>query len=159
MVELELLQNISLLKGLNREQLVRILALSTLREYQGEKALFSEGEKATRLWFLISGRVELRFDLPLRKTSPAAAVTLIEPGQTIGFSSLVPPHRYSLSGYCLGERCVLVEVGGPELKGLMDQDPAMGYVIMSTLARVISKRFRAMQEEAVRREGYDLLMN
>ena len=159
MVDLELLERVSLLKGLSRDQLARIQPLAVLREFQGETVLFSEGEQAELLWFLISGRVELRFELPLRKSSPAAAVTVIEPGQTVGFSSLVPPHRYTLTGLCPEEMTVLVELEGQAFRELMDQDTSMGYIVMSTLARVISKRFRAMQDEVVKREGYELLMS
>ncbi len=158
MVELEVLEKVSLLKGLDPGQMAEVQALAAIREYEEGAVLFSEGEKAEFLRFVISGQVDLRFDLPLRATSKATTVTTIKPGKSMGFSSLVKPHRYALTGYCTGGKCVIVEVGGEELRALMDEKPEIGYILMSNLARVISKRFRAMQEEVVRREGYDILM-
>ena len=158
MIDLEMLREISLLKGLNTDQLARIQAIASLNEYEGGEILFSEGEKADYLRFLVSGEVDLRFDLPMRTTSKATTVTTVRPGKSIGFSSLVAPHRYALTGYCTGTKCVTIEVKGDEMKEIMDDDPGFGYILMSNLARVISKRFRAMQEEVVKREGYDILM-
>ena len=158
MVELEVLQGVSLLRGLNPEQVAKVQALSNLREHTAGEVLFKEGQKADLLRFLISGEVDLRFDLPMRETSKATTVTTIKPGKSMGFSALVEPHRYALSGYCTSDRCTLVEVLGKELRKVMDEDAGIGYVIMDNLARVISKRFRAMQEEVVQREGYDILM-
>lgn len=75
---------------LERQVRARLARLGTLRAIAPGDVLIREGEPAETLGILLSGRVGLRLRVPER--GPVTILT-IEPGDVIGWSALVPPHR------------------------------------------------------------------
>jgi CRP-like cAMP-binding protein len=67
--------------------------------------LVREGETADTLGILLAGRVGLRMRVPERGT---VTILTIEPGDVIGWSALVPPHRSTSTAVVLvaGEMAV-----------------------------------------------------
>jgi hypothetical protein len=62
-----------------------------------------------------------------------------------------------LSAYCVTEKCELVKIEKYDLMRVFDQDPRIGYLIMSYLVRVVGFRFQEFQEEYARVMGEDVL--
>ena len=141
-------RRVDLFKGLNQDQVARIQEGCHEREYKREEKLFGEGENAERLWVVVEGLVELRFDLPGRDTSEENTISSISAAETFGWSSFVSPYKCRLSAYCASKSCNVLQLNKEFLTKLFEKDSRMGYVIMINLAKIISKRFHQLQELA-----------
>jgi CRP-like cAMP-binding protein len=100
MAVLDFLKRVDIFKGLSDDQLNKIQPGCQEVEYHGGHRLFAEGENSDRVWIVTAGQVDLRFDLPGRSTSEENTIFSISAGNTLGWSSFVPPHQYKLSAYC-----------------------------------------------------------
>ena len=158
MVDLELLERVVLFSGLDRDQLARIQPHCDLLALDEGHKIISGGEKAVYLYFVLEGKVDLRFDLPLRSSSEETTISTIRPGSSFGWASLVEPHIYHLSAYSTTDNCRVGRVKGSDLLAIFNKDKALGYEVMSHLCRLIAKRFSVMQDEVVKREGFDIMM-
>ncbi len=145
---LETLQGVEVFEGLAPEQLGEIAEGCEERSYQAGDRLFAEGEEARHLWVLTRGRVDLRFDLPGRSSSPENTIDTVTEGEAMGWSSFVSPYEYKLSAYCAGGACSVICIEKTFLTGLFLRFPDMGYRVVSALTRVASRHFQHLQESA-----------
>ena len=99
--------------------------------------------------------MELRYELPRGESTSDQALSVVEPGGSWGWSAMVPPHKYTLSGYCTSAACRFIRLQREDLWELFEQNPRIGYVFMRNLAVVIGQRFHAVQDELARRQGFD----
>ena len=157
MISLEFFKNVEIFKGLNNEQLAEIIKCGQEEEFQHETRLFEKGENAAYLWIVREGRVELRFDFPGLASSEQNTISSIPEAGAFGWSSIVAPNKYRLSGYSTGGRCKLVKFERESLLKLFEKDPDIGYMVMSKLATLVGTRFHNLQEEAARRRGQDIM--
>ncbi|MBI4197705.1 MAG: cyclic nucleotide-binding domain-containing protein [Chloroflexi bacterium] len=133
-----------LLRGLEPEQLQKVAAVSRTVEYPPDSTLFKEGDPLEELYIVERGRVKLIMAAVLWEGGSTLlhVVHVIGPYGAFGWSALVEPHRATLSAYT-GTGCRLVAIRGAELLGLMEQDPVMGYRVMTALAGLIAQRLEA----------------
>lgn len=163
MVDLEFLRQVGLFKGLEDDDLLRLQACCQERVANRDERIFQgggakgEGDHARFVYVLVTGEIALRFDLPMRETGADTTVLVIEPGKSFGWSALVPPYRYSLSAYCTSTTAKMLAFKRECLLSLFDEFPKIGYVIMTNLGKVISKRFFGLQEEYAIQMGHRLM--
>ena len=157
MISLDFLKTVEIFQGLSNEQLAEIIRCGEEVALQDETRLFEKGENAAYLWIVREGRVDLRFDLPGLASSEKNTISSIAKAGAFGWSSIVPPYKYRLSGYSTGSGCKLIKVERESLLKLFEKDPDIGYVVMSNLATLIGTRFHNLQEEAARRRGQDIM--
>ena len=133
-----------LFQGLSESRLQRLNEVA--KEFKALKGqwLFQENNSADRMYVLKSGAVEMLtrvnddFELP---------VSIIRsPGRCFGTSSLVPPHKYSLSARC-AEDAVLFEIRRNDLEQLTQRDSTLGYIIMANLAQHLLDRLKETRQE------------
>jgi toluene monooxygenase system ferredoxin subunit len=158
MLPTSFLKTVSLFAGLGDDQ------LSGLQRCCGESVsleagarVFAEADLAESLYVVVGGRVALRFDLPGRDTDPARTLMSVEPGGVVGWSALVPLHRYTLSAYVVDGPCQLLRFRRAELLASLDRDPAVGYVVMKNLVGLVADRFLAFEHKAALALGRDAL--
>lgn len=133
-----------LLRGLEPGQLQKVAAFSRTVEYPSDSTLFKEGDLLEELYIVERGGVKLIMDAVLWEGGSTLRhmVHVIGPYGAFGWSALVEPHRATLSAYT-GTGCRLVAIRGTELLELMEQDPVMGYRVMTALAGLIAQRLEA----------------
>jgi len=148
MSDLDFLKDVDSFQGLNAEQLEQIKAGCRMLEYQVGERFFAEGETAEHLWVLQEGKTDLRFELPGRPTSEENTISTAGANDTLGYSSFVPPYRYKLSAYCTTRTCRLVRIEKTFLLNLFEQDPQLGFVLVSNLASIASAHFKQLQRSA-----------
>lgn len=153
----EFLGQVEVFRGLTSPQLKLIEPCCQINTFKQENRLFREDEEAEYLWALISGKVDLRFELPGEETSQEMTISRIEKGGTFGWSSLVPPHLYRLSAYCVSKSIEVAQISRECLTKIFNEDPRIGYQVMSNIAFVIGTRFQALQDELAFREGSGML--
>ena len=148
MADREFLKRVDIFKGLSDAQLDKILPGCQEIEYQGGHRLFAEGESSDRVWIVTAGQVDLRFDLPGRSTSEENTIFTITAGNTLGWSSFVPPYQYKLSAYCATRTCNILQIKKEFLINLFEKDSRMGYFVISNLTGVASTHFHQLQNSS-----------
>ena len=148
MLILYFLKKVDIFKGLDDVQLELISTGCHEKEYQAGDRLFAEGENADRVWIVMDGRVDLRFDLPGRSSTEENTIFSITAGNTLGWSSFVPPYQYKLSAYCATRSCKIVQINKEHLTDLFEKDNRLGYQVILNLAGVASMHFHSLQKSA-----------
>ena len=103
MVDKEKIASTEIFRELNRDQLEKIANLCEEIRFDDGDKIITDGKTNDFFFILEEGRVDLRFEVPYRKTSKEMTVLTIEPGECFGWSALVPPHKATLSGYSIGK--------------------------------------------------------
>ncbi|RPI97668.1 MAG: cyclic nucleotide-binding domain-containing protein [Chloroflexi bacterium] len=125
------------------ETLSRLAALSEEIICRAGEALFREGEEASRLYILLSGKVNVQVQ-PIALTQPLRIVLLNTPGELVGWSGFMPPSYYTATAICQQDSRLLA-FDGAAFNRLLDENPVTGLVIMRRIAAVISQRLRTIQ--------------
>jgi len=142
------LKKVDIFKGLNQDQLTAVNKGAREKKYLYGDRLFAEGENADRIWLVIEGKVDLRFDLPGRPTSEENTVFSITATETLGWSSFVPPFKYALSAYSATKSCKVLQIKKEHLLECFEKDPRMGLIFMTNVAAIASRHFDQLQESA-----------
>jgi NADP-reducing hydrogenase subunit HndB len=145
---LNFLEKVDIFKGLNKDQLKAANKRGREKQYLYGDRLFAEGENADRIWLVIDGQVDLRFDLPGRPTSEENTIFSITAHQTLGWSSFVPPCKYALSAYSATKSCNILQINKDHLLECFEKDPRMGLKFMTNVAAITSGHFDQLQESA-----------
>ena len=132
-----------LFEGLSETQVNSIIAIGNETRIQNGQWLFREGEDAEQMFVLKTGEVELltavdEVELP---------ITIIrEAGNCFGTSTLVPPHKYSLSARGV-EDGILLALKKTDLENLIKADYELGYPILINLAGHFLDRLKETRQE------------
>jgi len=145
---LDVLEKVEIFKGLNHDQLNAVKKGGREKEYLFGGRLFAEGEDADRIWLVLEGQVDLRFDLPGRPTSEENTIFSITAAQTLGWSTFVPPFKYALSAYSATKSCKILQINKDHLLECFEKDPRMGLMFMTNVAGIASMHFDQLQESA-----------
>jgi NADP-reducing hydrogenase subunit HndB len=148
MDDLNFLEKFEIFKGFNKDQLKTVKKGGQQKEYLYGDRLFAEGEDADRIWLVMEGRVDLRFELPGRPTSEENTVFSITVAQTLGWSSFVPPFKYALSAYITTKTCKVLQITKDHLLECFEKDPHMGLMFMTNVAAIASMHFDQLLESA-----------
>jgi CRP-like cAMP-binding protein len=138
MVSIELLRKASLFEGLTDDQLAQVSKIASQVEVQPNQVVFAENDRASNLYVVVSGRVALLIDIGGGKQT---MVDTISPGETFGWSAVVPPHTMTASAKSV-EPTVLLSLPGRQIRDFCLTDCRMCYQIMENLARTISTRLK-----------------
>ncbi len=162
MISIDFLRTFEIFKELDDNQLEAVRGCCELVEYQQGDKLFTEGDDATQVWIIINGGVDLRFELPAgRPTSEANTVSSVKTddaaAKILGWSCFVPPYKMRLSAYCVSRKCEIVRIPKKDLLELFQQDPKMGYSVLSFLMKVVGFRFHQFQDVVARNIGENLM--
>ena len=142
---LSFLKTVDIFKGLTDDQLERIHNGCVETEYQHGDRLFAEGQDADRIWIVKDGEVDLRFELPGRPSTHQNTVLTITSPMALGWSSFMSPHQYKLAAYCATRTCRVLQIKKDFLLSLFENDPQLGYRVISNLAAVASFHFHRLQ--------------
>ena len=159
MAKLDIIQQSRVFRGLNSQQLQKIVSISREDTYTTRQAIFKEGEPAQNFYILEEGKAILEMRLaPVGEHSPSplATIDVIVKGETFGWSALVEPHIFTLSA-TTADKSRVIAVDGGKLRELMDADPVMGYQVMAGLSEVIASRLSHTRQMLLSERGLALL--
>jgi CRP-like cAMP-binding protein len=148
MINTELLAQSPLFAGLPESYLEPFAALAEEITCTAGNALFREGEEASRLYILLTGKINVQVQ-PTSLTHPLTIVSLSTFGQLVGWSGFMLPNYYTASAVCL-EDCRLLAFNGAAFNRILEDDPALGFPIMRRIADVISQRLRLIQSNVLK---------
>jgi CRP-like cAMP-binding protein len=133
-----------LLQGLSPDETEKALALGSLIALTSGEELFHLGTEAGSLYLVTRGRIRLTLPMQVRGREEHILVEERSPGQTVGWSALIPPYRFTLTATALVHSEVLA-IPGDALRGHFAASPAAGCAISLNLAAVIGQRLQLFQ--------------
>jgi CRP-like cAMP-binding protein len=126
-----------LFQGLGEQAMAEIARIAVRDSYEKGAFLFRAGDAATHLYILEEGRIRLS----VRGTGHFAQI-VSEPGDALGWSSMVDRESYTASAECLVPVKVL-KLDRDRLERVLEADPAGGLSFYKRLAWLIGQRLTA----------------
>jgi CRP-like cAMP-binding protein len=133
-----------LLAGLSEVDCNKVLELGSPITLPSGAELFALGAQADNLFIVERGRVKLTLPMQVRGKQEDITVEEIKSGQTVGWSALIPPHRFTLKATALMDTELIV-LDRKTLQAYFSAQPAVGCVISLNLAVVIGHRLQLFQ--------------
>jgi CRP/FNR family transcriptional regulator, cyclic AMP receptor protein len=125
--------------GLSPEAVARLAGIAKLRDVEAGTELTREGQVTESLSIVLSGRVALRTLVPERGM---VTILTVEPGDVVGWSAIVPPHRGSATAIAI-EPVRLLELPGERLRALLRSDHALAASVYPRVLQAVSRRLAA----------------
>jgi CRP-like cAMP-binding protein len=134
-----------LFKGLAPDETKAFLRQCQEMTYPDGTNLFMEKTEATKLYMILSGGIDLHFEMPQRENADTTIASR-KPGDAVGWSAIVPPHRYRLSGYCRG-KTTLLEIDRDTLQVMFETNYHLAYIFMRNIAVLTGERLHHVQDK------------
>ncbi len=125
--------------GLPAETQARLAGLGHMRRIEVGTELLREGEIAEEFGIVVSGRVALRMLVPERGM---VTILTVEPGDIVGWSAIVPPHRATLTAVAI-EPVEAVMFEGEALRATLRGDHALAATLYPRVLQTVSRRLTA----------------
>jgi CRP/FNR family transcriptional regulator, cyclic AMP receptor protein len=128
------LDNAYLFQGMSGETQKKILETATEESYAPGDFIFHQSDSARHFYILVEGRVRISVGL-----QELLAHVASDPGDVIGWSSLMENNSYTATAECLGPVKVL-KIANSQLDQILQADPASGMVFFKQLAVLVGRR-------------------
>lgn len=133
-----------LLNGLSQAEVEQVLELGTKVIVPRGTFLFRLGEPADRLFLIERGRIRLSLPMQIRGQEEDILVEERSAGQTTGWSTLIPPFRFTLNAAAQIETEVIT-LPREALREYLAAHPMAGQKVAMNLAAVIGHRLQLFQ--------------
>ncbi len=134
MVEATSLKGTYLVSGLGEDAMAQIAAISQVQTYSSGRCLIQIGDPADKFFVILSGRIRVT-------TSDGDELGQIGEGSILGEMGLVDAQNSTANATCVGHVSAIV-IPIPEMRQLMNQNRAWGFVVLANISRVMSDRLR-----------------
>jgi CRP-like cAMP-binding protein len=133
-----------LVRGLTAEDQAAVLALGRPVSLTAGQVLFALGAEADSLFLVRRGRIALT--LPMQVAGREQEVVIEEPGadETLGWSALVPPHRFTMKATAPLATEVLA-IRRNDLLHYCAANPRVGQMVVLNIAGIVAKRLQVFQ--------------
>jgi CRP-like cAMP-binding protein len=128
------IQQVELTRGVGKDFVKALTAMSVKEEHEQGAILFRKGEPANHAYLLLLGRVHLK----MGETGHVVHI-VSRPGETFGWSSLVNRDVFSSTAECV-QQTNLRKLHRKDLRRLLDKDPVNGLIFFQRLAGMLGDR-------------------
>ncbi len=118
-MDTELLDRFALLEGFSQDQVEILKPIIEDICYQANQVIFEQGAEADYLYFVMDGKVSIRFK---PEDGPELTVAELDRGGVFGWSSALGCHSYTSSAICV-EESLLLRMEGGKLKKSLPRTP------------------------------------
>jgi len=133
-----LLADIPLLEGLDADTLALLAGCARNVHFDPGSPVIRRGDQADDFYLIRHGSVILETYVPGRGS---VTIETLESGEVLGWSWLFSPYRWHLDARALtAVRATAFD--GACLRGKCEDDPALGYALMSRFAQVLIERLQ-----------------
>ncbi len=132
-------------KGFAPDETEAFLRRCEEKTYPDGTNLFMEQTEATKLYLILKGGIDLHFEMQQRENADTTIASR-KPGAAVGWSAIVPPHQYRLSGYCRGETSLL-EIDRETLQLIFETNYHLAYIFMRNIAVLTGERLHHVQDK------------
>jgi CRP/FNR family transcriptional regulator, cyclic AMP receptor protein len=133
-----------LLKSLPADTAQEVLALAGRLAAPAGAVLFELGSGAEHLYVIDRGRVNLTLPMEVYGREEDILVEERSAGQTLGWSALIPPHRFTLKATAQIDTDLIAFPRGA-LQDFLAAHPEVGYQVMTNLAATVGQRLQVFQ--------------
>jgi CRP-like cAMP-binding protein len=138
------IEQADMLHGVSAADAARLIALGSRIQVPTGAQLFELGTEAGDVFIIERGRIALTLPMRIGARHEDILVEERTAGQMVGWSGLIPPHRFTLKASAQIDTDVLVLPRAPVL-AFFDANPAIGYVVMQNLASIVGQRLQVFQ--------------
>jgi CRP-like cAMP-binding protein len=136
-----MLKGHDLFRTLTVEQEDRVSGFSSLKKFQRGETVYKQDAPATHIFMLIKGLVQLR--LPAESAEFSMIVSKVEPDYLFGLAPLMSGQRYTVTAQCVQD-CEVLAIEAKPLQAILEENPFVGYLVMTAVARAYSERYTEM---------------
>jgi CRP-like cAMP-binding protein len=133
-----------LLKGLDEREAQELLAAGKRMSLTSGAELFHLGDTAGSIYLVVRGRLRLTLPMQVRQKEEDVLVEERSSGQTVGWSALIPPYRFTLTATAPLETEVIA-LPRETLNRYFAEHPESAYTIAMNLASGIGQRLQLFQ--------------
>ncbi len=136
-----------LFEGLTPEELSLFTPLCFRFAVVEDGMVFAEGREASNLYLVAEGQIALQKGVraPHGRHSRRTTIAMCRPGEVVGWSALVAPHRYTLSAVAW-QSSKLVRMDSKLLRRVLDQNHDTGYKVIRDLSIIMARRLRQITQ-------------
>jgi CRP-like cAMP-binding protein len=143
------IEQADLLHGVGAPDAARLTALGSRVHVPTGAQLFELGSEADGVYLIERGRIALTLPMRIGARQEDVLVEERTAGQMVGWSGLIPPHRFTLKASAQIDTDVIVLPRAPVL-AFFAANPAIGYVVMQNVASIVGQRLQVFQAMWVR---------
>jgi CRP/FNR family cyclic AMP-dependent transcriptional regulator len=136
--------NPDLLQGLPQDEADRVLALGKRVVLTAGAELFHLGDVAESIYVVMRGRLRLTMPMQVRSHDEDVLVEERAGSETVGWSALIPPHRFTLTAAASIET-ELIALPREALNRHFAEHPETGFAISTNLSKIIGQRLQLFQ--------------
>lgn len=144
MLDIIKLKRMELFKGLDDTRLEEIASLCDQRRFEANDILFKADDVAKEMFILLSGRVALNVPVSVLMVERQMQIDSKVSGDLLGWSALVPPHKYTLTATAT-EPVEVAAIGSDALFKYFEENSQSGFLIMTNVARIIGERLNQVK--------------
>jgi CRP-like cAMP-binding protein len=133
-----------LFKGLPPAEADRLLALGKPLLLTSGAELFHLGDTAASIYLIVRGRLRLTLPMQVRSHEENVFVEERSSGQTVGWSALIPPYRFTLTATAALETEVIA-FSRDALNQYGAGNPETAHIVSMNLAGLIGQRLQLFQ--------------
>jgi CRP/FNR family transcriptional regulator, cyclic AMP receptor protein len=112
--------------------------------------IFREGEQADSFYLILQGKIALELFAPGRGS---LTIQTLEDGDIVGYSWLIPPHRYRFDGRAVKDTHAIA-LDGAWLRAKCKEDYKLGYEVMYRIATILAHSLGATRLRLLDVYGY-----
>jgi CRP/FNR family cyclic AMP-dependent transcriptional regulator len=140
---IDLLKKINLFENLSEAELEKILKICVKQFYAKDSTIFKEGEAGDRCYIITSGSVRISKLIP---NIGEEALAVLKPGNYFGEMALIDNFPRSANAIT-NEDADVFAINKTELDKILIDDRDLGYKLLWTFTRTLSKRLRETNEK------------
>ncbi len=144
---LEALANHAFLKGMSPAHLTALAGCTQRMTITAGQYLGREREPAQAFYLIQAGQVVIEIH---KRDHGAVRLQTLGPGSIVGWSWLVPPHRWQFDAR-VAETVQVLALDADALRRQCEQDHELGYQLLKRLVAVIASRLAATRHEILER--------
>ena len=133
-----------LLAGLTDREAMDVLALGTRVTLAAGETLFPLGAAANSLYLIQVGLITLSMPMQIAGREEEVRIDERLPGQTVGWSTLIPPHRFTLTATA-PVMTELLAFPREKLLQHFESQPLVGYAVARNIAALVGERLQVFQ--------------
>ncbi len=140
-IDKQALRACEVFSALNHDELRKVASSALEKQYDAGTVIFQEGDSADELLVVEEGKVAVQITLPetLGQMRRRITVDVVNRNEIVGWSALVAPYIYTLTGVCL-QAVKVLSISGSELRQLVRDDYSIGYKLLKQLTKVVASR-------------------
>lgn len=135
--------------GLPDQDAADLASLASRIVLPAGSSLFTLGSEATHVYAVERGRIDLTLPIEIAGALQDVLVEERTVGQVLGWSALIPPHRFTLKATAPLETELLAFPREP-LLAFLGANPRVGYQVMRSVGVVLGHRLQVLQAMWVR---------